>query len=77
MHIQSDQQMTVVRLYDRVQDNPNELNLVRLADGRVDVGIEDRDSGNNELHIAVNVSELRAALAVLESTDDAPVSVSE
>jgi hypothetical protein len=34
-----------------------------IGDGRIGVGMEDRDSGNNELHISVNLSELRAALA--------------
>lgn len=54
----------VARLYDGVRDNPNELNISRNTDGRVVVGIEDRDSGNTELWIVVDEAELLAALAV-------------
>jgi hypothetical protein len=54
----------VCRLYDGNEDNPNELNVGRLSDGRLTIGLEDRDSGNNELWITVSEEELLAALAL-------------
>lgn len=62
MHVQADKIGMVCRLYE--EDNPNELNIVPQPDGRVSLGIEDRDSGNNELWITVSREELRAALAL-------------
>jgi len=68
MHIQADNLGLVVRLYDHVNDNPNELNIVRMDDGRISLGIEDRDSGNDQLSIVVTREELLAALAVIEAS---------
>lgn len=64
MHIQADRLGLAVRIVDGVQDNPNELTIVGHNDGRVSLGIEDRDSGNAELWITVTRDELLAALAV-------------
>ena len=69
MHIQSDKLGLVVRLYDHYNDNPNELNIVRVGDGRVNLAIEDRDGGNAYMQVTVTREELTAALAVI----DAPI----
>jgi hypothetical protein len=57
----------VCRLYDGENDNPNELNVVAQPNGRVSLGIEDRDSGDDELWITVSRAELLAALALTDA----------
>lgn len=54
----------LARLLDATRDNPNELTIARDVDGRVIVGIADRDDGNTELWITVDGAQLAAALAI-------------
>lgn len=54
----------LARLLDVLEDNPNELTIASPTGSVVIVGIEDRDSGNNELWITVDRKQLEAALAV-------------
>lgn len=75
MHIQADKLGMVCRIYDLVDDCPNELNVVAQPNGRVSIGIEDRDGGDVELWITVSREELLSALALGEVprlTVDAP-----
>jgi hypothetical protein len=67
MMIQIAHDHNVARMVDGVDDNPNELSIGRTADGRVAVGIVDRDSGSAELWINVCEEDLLAALAVTRS----------
>jgi hypothetical protein len=54
----------LVRLYDGVEDNPNELTVGRAPDGRVVLLMVDRDGGNTELSLTVSEDDLLAAIAV-------------
>jgi len=65
--IQSDQHGLVCRLLDGIVDNPNELSLVKLNDGRIGMVMVDRDSGNKEMTLDVQREDLIAALAVLDT----------
>ena len=67
MHIQTDSLGLVVRLYDAVLDNPNELSIGRAHDGRVWLTLADRDGGNTELTLTTSREELLAALALIDA----------
>jgi hypothetical protein len=67
MGYQSDEFHTLVRIYDPRQevDNPAELTLVRGNDGYIHAIIEDRDEGTQSVGLAIEPTDLAAALAVL------------
>jgi hypothetical protein len=67
MHIQADSLGLVVRLYDDVNDNPNELSIGRADANHVWLTMVDRDGGNTELTLTVSRHELLAALAVVDA----------
>lgn len=57
--------LPLVRLIDSVQDNPLELTIGRVAEGRVSLHLEDRDTGTMTDSLVLDLAELQAGLALL------------